>query len=928
MKKKKLTMNTLAFSNLKHHKKQYAVMIVGIILAMVFSSSIIISIFSFSATNREIGRNAFGAQDAILVNVTDELMKETVKDGYVEEYGFAHMIGYASTDAENEANGFCFAWLDDTAKKLSYQSFIEGAYPENENEIAVEQSVLVRLGIEAKIGEEINLDVFPLTGIAYKQNFDQKTYKLVGIVKDKALTINYQTDNSFIKNIPAAFVCEGSETISAEKEILVSYLTFADFKYPEWLQGLDTWTENDESREFRSYINEKYDMLNLMDEIENWEFKIVQASYYSDSLETVLTYGGIIGAVLTLTSCIAIINSFNSNIKERKQKIGMLRAVGTTKRQIIKILGKEAMIISFVSVPVSLVISYLLMFALASVFDEKFVLTIDVLSVVCCGAIGLITVMLAVLIPIIFATRITPMQAIRNIDVSRKMKTKKIKSQKQFSVPKLLAKRTMAFYKGNQIAVSLILASTILLSCFGFSSVSYEKNHPYIRGYDYSVFCGYYYDPDVFTNPLEKSGAISDSDKQTISAAPYISKAFGVKNCNVNVLIDKYTDYFKILGGRSVFGDYNLEGYNGSNFAELAYNHFDKYYSRIKAQTGFTKDFLPSTLYAVDDWKLEEMEEQLVSGEINLDKLASGEEIILIAPQKAVAYTENNSVYVALDDEINDRFNYDVYGECAYKAGDAIDLSMLMGDSDFERIDKKVKIGAIISPINLENSETDRYIIEQGHGHRFGILTSIAGMNNFSKNERYQSVYMFVDSEIKDDINDAVISHVNPILYKYQGGVQSNYEDNKYIESKNNSMLVAMISIIIIGFAICASLTNNAFTASIRERRRELGTLRAVGISRKEIVESYVRQLLKTFAIGYGVGFGLFAAVYLIRTLMVYFENQSIDPFVRTKELELEFNPWITLVFCIVLFAVCGIHLWIKIKQEMKNSIIDNIREL
>ncbi|MDE6110866.1 MAG: ABC transporter permease [Eubacterium sp.] len=932
MKKKKLTMNMLAFCNLKNHKKNYAVMIIGIILAMMFSSSIIISIFSISSTNREYSRNAFGAQDAILINVNEELMKETVKDGYVEEYGFAHMLGYASTNAENVENGFCFAWLDDTAKKLSYQSFIEGAYPTNENEIAVEQSVLIRLGIEAKIGEEINFDVFSLSGIDYEKNYNQKTYKLVGIVKDKALTLNYQTDNSFIKNIPAAFVSEGSDAVIGEKEILISYLTFADFKYPEWMQGLDTFTENDESREFSNYISGKYDTLNLVNEIENWDFKVVQTSYYSDSLITIVSYGGIIGAVLALTSCIAIINSFNSNIKERKQQIGMLRAVGTTKRQIIRMLCKEAMIISLVSIPVSLAISYLFMFALSSIFGEQFVLTIDVLSVVCCGIVGFITVMLAALIPIIFSSRITPMQAIRNIDVTRKMKTKKIKSQKNFSVPKLLAKRTMAFHKGNQIAVSILLISTILLSCFGFSSVSYEKHHPYDRGYDYSVFCGYYYDTNVFTNPLDQSGAISNADKQTIATAPYISNAFGVKRCNINILIDEYTDYFKILGRRSVFDEYSLEGYNGSNFDELVFSHFSKYYSKLKAQAGFEKDFLPTTLYAVDEWKVEEFEKYLVSGEINLDKLASGEEVILFASQKAAVFVDDSYDdsydFAAYDNEINDRYTYDFYGECEYKAGDVIDLSMLMGDSDFERVDKKVKIGAVISSEGLQNDATDRYIIDYGQSRQFGVITSIAGMNNFSKIEKYQDVYMFVDDEMKEDIDDTVISYVNPILYKYQGGVSSNYEDNQYMAFRENSMLVAIIALIIIGFAICASLTNNAFTASIRERKRELGTLRAVGISRREFVESYVRQLLKTFAIGYSVGFGLFAVGYLIRIIKFYLEKQSVSPVARSMEFELEFNPWITMVFCIVLFAVCSIHLWIKIRNEMKNSIIDNIREL
>ena len=39
--KKKLTVNTLALGNLKQRRKQYTIMIIGIILAMVFSSSVL-----------------------------------------------------------------------------------------------------------------------------------------------------------------------------------------------------------------------------------------------------------------------------------------------------------------------------------------------------------------------------------------------------------------------------------------------------------------------------------------------------------------------------------------------------------------------------------------------------------------------------------------------------------------------------------------------------------------------------------------------------------------------------------------------------------------------------------------------------------------------------------------------------------------------
>ena len=47
MKHKNLTVNKLAFGNLKERKKQYTLMIIGIILAMIFSSG---TIFFFACS--------------------------------------------------------------------------------------------------------------------------------------------------------------------------------------------------------------------------------------------------------------------------------------------------------------------------------------------------------------------------------------------------------------------------------------------------------------------------------------------------------------------------------------------------------------------------------------------------------------------------------------------------------------------------------------------------------------------------------------------------------------------------------------------------------------------------------------------------------------------------------------------------------------
>ena len=45
---KNLTVNRLALGNLKHRRKQYTIMIISILLAMIFSSSVVFFAFSMS----------------------------------------------------------------------------------------------------------------------------------------------------------------------------------------------------------------------------------------------------------------------------------------------------------------------------------------------------------------------------------------------------------------------------------------------------------------------------------------------------------------------------------------------------------------------------------------------------------------------------------------------------------------------------------------------------------------------------------------------------------------------------------------------------------------------------------------------------------------------------------------------------------------
>ena len=228
MKKKKLTINALAGSNLKNRKKQYAIMIIGIILAMVFSSSIVLYLFSSVETAKELAIEKFGAQDYVLyvLDSDESFYKQALKDEAITDYGISHIIGYAYSEDDEEMLGTSVSWLDDKAKEISRFSLLEGEYPTKENEIAFEKTALFKLGFDAEIGSEITLKVKIQNDNTY---YDTKeiTYKLVGIVSDKNsnFQLNYGNDE-YSDLAAAAFVAQGTDTELGGKEKIVVYLNY------------------------------------------------------------------------------------------------------------------------------------------------------------------------------------------------------------------------------------------------------------------------------------------------------------------------------------------------------------------------------------------------------------------------------------------------------------------------------------------------------------------------------------------------------------------------------------------------------------------------------------------------------------------------------------------------------------------------------
>ena len=800
--KKKLTVNTLAMGNLKQRKKQYTILIIGIILAMVFSSGVMFFISCTKSSNEEYKRRSMGNFYGYYFACEDFVdVEQGAKDGLVESYGYAHVLGYAYTDEEEIDKGTPVAWLDEDAKDLYYVHFIEGRYPEAKGEIAIEKDAALRLGIKPIVGEEISFSMLTANYTDFLDTSTEKTYTIVGIMTDKRKNYEKFLGRDYIPQFPAALVSSEETVDVGGKEIPAVFFNAIQDSLKETIKTEvlpSIYSYN--SLFFVNFISPIYDKATAVygESYNNPNFMYNVRSLYGDSNGDVMNSSLLsitLAVVLTIASCIGIINAFTTNLKERKKQIGMLRAVGATRRQIINIFGREAFFIALICAPIGVGISYLGVKLYAKIMGDGFIFIPDYSVLIISALIGIICVMLAALIPLISASKISPMQAIRNVELSRKMKHKKIKTQKHFIVPKLLSNRSMKFYRGRQISITLILIITIFISSFGFAFLKDEFiNYTWhtFNTSDYVIRRNNYPYRTEYVNLPNIDKKINLNNIRDILDYPMFKSTYGYKEGNTYVVTDEYSDYMKLIQLGSMYNvrynessDYQTRAnvkkdMSVDELLDIWYDEDTKFYSKLKTSSQNSQELLLTEIQGYDSIVIENNLEQfeVIDGKINIDKLESGEEIILVAYENAgfeVHWDKKGRVYSYGLEDMDNPIKPGITAQNYYKrnnieseilttatldlkVGDTMKLCTLYSDVtevDFETYEfldkehlttytKEVRIGAVVKPF---------YFSEAASNHQYlGVVTTASGMDIITGHKHdYENLNIDYDGDINDE---------------------------------------------------------------------------------------------------------------------------------------------------------------------------------
>lgn len=919
--KKNLTVNQLALGNLKIRKKQYILLIVGIILSIAFSASILLFFNASQESTAERRLNRIGEQQFIVLDSEGKDLTDLFRVSSACETVTAKNVAYAYLTEEERERGMCIAVGNEEFRTMTRQTLVEGRLPETAGEIAVEVSALSQMQLEAAVGDTFTLLVEIPDGNGGVFEPVEQTYTLVGILTDKRRSLRFEhgwerMEYSVYNDYPAAYLADTETVAPGGKAVELMY---GKWNQPTGRMVTKLYNETDFTDKTIAGVEFFYE-----------GFYTTEDTAGFDTLYTLC----FLGIVLVVGTCFGIVSAFNMNLQERRRQIGLLRAVGTTKKQIVNIFGREALLIALCSVPAGLLLSYAGVYIVVRIMADGFSYRPAWYVFVLSALLGMAVVMLAAMIPLINATRITPMQALRNTDIGVKMKRRKIKTKTQFRAPMLLANREIKLRGAKQSGMAIFLSLGILLATLGTSALVEEFSDSFRYPTDFFINAQQMY-LYGWINVDDKSQWFTEGDVARIRANPYVKEMYVSRATNVCLDAGMPTPYMLECAGQyayefpSMTEDFNTTITFAPDVAEMVVlPQMQQFLNNLELpETAFT-----FPLIVVDDKAAEALLEVCYEGTGNMDEIHAGRQVIMIAPKGFYMNDYGNGGWGSSSfTEHTTQKDLDEAARVVYKdafyPGDKLTLHWLNGPLEYEEylgtdkikhVVKEIEIGAVADGAGIE-SMTEYH--SQGIYNTTCVVTTDRGMRALGIDAGVRNM----DVNLRDNTDETAQTTVKNLLDEVGTRVNSyylfsNYEWAQEMQKDRAEVVVMLFALLALFFCITAATLCNATNARIREGRRVIGTLRAVGAAAADLRKIYWLQYLYVFGIGCGIGYG---GTALFRIGIFVYEKVMQTTFFMHN-----FTLWPSFVFVGALLAVCLLNLVVRLRRETKNSIVDNIREL
>ena len=580
----------LSGRSIKNNRTRNIIAVLAVILTAVMFTTLftigasIMDAFQLS-TMRQVGTSAHAGFKFL----TQEQYDTLKADPEIKDISYNIFIG-SGENPEFAKKSVEIRYTEEKNAEWSFTVPTTGTLPQNRLDIATSTEVLDMLGLPHELGVQVPLEFTAAGGIRYNE-----TFTLCGFWEQDAVSP----------------VCQAFLSREYSDEVAPVWQVNAPAEEGNW------WMSG--SINPNIWFASSWDIEGQVESLKarcgfgegvnagvNWAYASSEVDF-----TTIAMLAGIL-ILIIFSGYMIIYNIFYISVSKDIRFYGLLKTIGTTNRQLKKLVRRQALLLGLIGTPIGLILGYIVsvfvtpvVMSTTSVADEQLV-SVNPLIFIGGGLFTLITVWISCIKPCRLVSKISPVEAIRYTDstASSRKKAKKTRRVTPLSMAWDNIKRTPK--KTVSVIVSLSLSMILLNGTFTL-----------INGFDMDKYI--------------ENQAVSDF---------YITDA-SVMNLNSTVEIfngvsKELQDEIKALDGITDFGSVYMQetqhklNETGAENAKKVYEEYKEMlpmpYAEEQSRRLTEESLIDAHLYGVDDFITEKLE--IAGGEFDLEKFKTGNYVI------------------------------------------------------------------------------------------------------------------------------------------------------------------------------------------------------------------------------------------------------------------------------------------------------------
>ncbi len=786
------------------------VAVAAIILTTILFTTLFTITQSFTTALQESNfRKLGGYNHGTFKYMTVEQVKELIGDPLIQEYGLRRYVGMASgTPFEKEHVEV--SWSDANEAKWGYRMPETGHLPtEGTNEAATDTKVLSLLGIEPKLGKEFTLTI-DVDGVSTTQTFILSGWWEHDAACDAShiLIPSSRVDSIFNK-----LGTQGKDHMTTYWNMSVMFtdsLNISDYM----IQVLDHHGYQSEGKQEGA---DNYIAIGV-----NWGYMGAQLTNKMNVSSLIVVIPIIL--LIIFTGYLIIYNIFQISVVSDIRFYGLLKAIGTTPRQLKRIIRQQAMLLCTMGIPLGLLLGWFLGVRLTPIIlaqlngMKQSTHSGSPLIFVSSTLFSIFTVFLSCRNPGRLASEVSPVEAVRYTERNLQKKSEK-KTRSKISPFSMAWANLGRNKKKTMITVFSLSLAVVLLTLTVTFTNGFDMNK-YLKSFSVTDFVFAHADHFQSGKSLfEKDTAIPESVINQLTLQGDITE--GGRVYGVTSIVNGYISEERY---RIRYGQWNSPEAMDRQIANA-----------VRDANGCICD--KTQIYGMDPFILDQL--TLFEGDLSTLNKSDTHNIAAVYWTDDYGNKREETNWAKLGDTVNIRFVDDY--ECINpNTGEIVDPN---SEDPYELKIKSYRDVSytVTALVAVPNSLSYRY---------YDFDTFVLGSQTFIKDTGTSDVMLYAYNTTEETQN-AMESYLSN--YTQNRNSQYDYESRSTHakEFKDFRMMFLLLGSVISSIIALIGILNffNAMLTSIITRKRELAMLQSIGMTGIQLKSMLVWEgLLYTMA--------------------------------------------------------------------------------